>query len=153
MLELIDKTEAELAEWIPDMMAGYVESRVLAGERREAASAAAASQQAELFPDGMPAEGQHVMSLVLDGAVVGVLWMGRPLGGGDDTWYVFYVEIDESHRGRGLGRQAMEAAEAWSSERGGRRIGLNVFGYNTMARSLYDSLGYQVMATSMYKDL
>ena len=37
--------------------------------------------------------------------------------------------------------------------RGGTRVGLNVFGPNAVARALYDSLGYRVMATAMYKDL
>ncbi len=153
MLELVDKSPEELSHWIPAMFAGYVEQRIGAGESRENAWTASAAQQEQLFPGGVPADGQHVMSLVLDGVAVGVLWMGRPLGGSEDTWYVFYVEIDEAHRGQGLGRQAMEAAETWTAEHGGQRIGLNVFGPNTVARSLYDSLGYQVMATSMYKDL
>jgi len=153
VLELVHKQPDELAHWVPAMFAGYVEERIGAGESRESAWAAAGAQQEQLFPGGVPAEGQHVMNLVLDGAAVGVLWMGRPLGGGEETWYVFYVEIDEVHRGRGLGREAMVAAEGWASSHGGSRIALNVFGPNTVARALYDSLGYRVLATGMYKDL
>ena len=47
----------------------------------------------------------------------------------------------------------MEAAEEWTRERGGTRVALNVFGPNLVARSLYDSLGYEVLATSMFKDI
>jgi ribosomal protein S18 acetylase RimI-like enzyme len=91
---------------------------------------------------------------VLDGdEVVGTLWMGKPFGNLESTWFVFYVEIDEAHRGRGLGRAAMQAAEDWTKEHDGTRVALNVFGPNVVARSLYDSLGYQVMATAMFKDL
>ena len=79
--------------------------------------------------------------------------MGRPLSGPPGTWFVFDVEIDEAHRGRGLGREAMRLAEEWTRARGGTRVGLNVFGPNTVARTLYDSLGYRVMAIAMYKDL
>lgn len=153
MLELVDKSPEELSHWVPAMFAQYVEQRMGAGESRENAWAASAAQQEQLFPGGVPAEGQHVMSLVLDGEPIGALWMGRPLGGSEDTWYVFYVEVDEAHRGKGLGRQAMQAAEAWTVEHGGQRIALNVFGQNVVARGLYDSLGFQVMATSMFKDL
>jgi ribosomal protein S18 acetylase RimI-like enzyme len=153
VLELVYKQPDELAHWVPAMFAGYVEERIGAGESRESAWAAASAQQEQLFPAGMPAEGQHVMNLVLDGGAVGVLWMGRPLGGDEETWYVFYVEIDEVHRGLGLGREAMVAAEGWASSHGGSRIALNVFGSNTVARALYDSLGYRVLATGMYKDL
>jgi GNAT superfamily N-acetyltransferase len=66
---------------------------------------------------------------------------------------VFFVQIDEAHRGKGLGRATMFAAEEWTHARGGNRIGLSVFGPNTVARSLYDSLGYEAIAISMYKDL
>jgi ribosomal protein S18 acetylase RimI-like enzyme len=153
VLELVYKEPDELARWVPAMFAGYVEERIGAGESRESAWAAAGAQQEQLFPGGVPAEGQHVMNLMLDGVAVGVLWMGRPLGGEEETWFVFYVEIDDAHRGQGLGRDAMLAAERWASANGGSRIALNVFGPNTVARSLYDSLGYRVLATGMYKEL
>jgi ribosomal protein S18 acetylase RimI-like enzyme len=35
----------------------------------------------------------------------------------------------------------------------GTRLGLNVFGTNTIAWRLYESLDYQAMSISMYKDL
>jgi ribosomal protein S18 acetylase RimI-like enzyme len=153
MLELVDKSPDDIVHWVPAMFASYVEERVGAGESRESAWGAASTQQEQLFPGGVPAKGQHVMNLVLDGQAVGVLWIGRPLGASADTWFVFYVEVDEAHRGQGLGKDAMLAAERWATEHGGSRIALNVFGPNTVARSLYDSLGYQVLATGMYKDL
>jgi GNAT superfamily N-acetyltransferase len=153
VLELVNKEPDDLARWVPAIYAGYVDERIGAGEGREAAWTAAAAQREQLFPGGSPAEGQHVMNLVLDGAEVGVLWIGRPLGGQEGVWFVFYVEIDDNHRGQGLGRDAMIAAERWATEHGGSRIELNVFGPNTVARSLYESLGYQVLATGMYKDL
>jgi len=146
-------TEDELAAWIPMTLAGYIEQRVEAGEPREQAEAQGTAQFAELFPEGRPAEGQHAMSVVEDGEVVGCLWMGRPLSGDQSTWYVFYVEVDPTRRGEGLGRRTMQAAEAWSRDHGGTRIALNVFGHNVVARSLYDSLGYGVVATQMRKEL
>lgn len=153
MITLRAMTPAEVTAVIPRIMDGYVEERIGAGEDPEGARANSAEQRAILFPDDRPADGQHLMH-VLDGDdVVGLLWMGRPLSGVASTWYVFFVEVNPDQRGRGYGRAAMEAAEAWTRERGGTRVGLNVFGPNVVARSLYDTLGYQVMATSMYKDL
>jgi len=43
--------------------------------------------------------------------------------------------------------------EAAAKQRGATAIGLNVFGYNTGAKELYDSLGYRVTATQMKKPL
>lgn len=153
VIELVEKTESEIAEWLPAMKAHYVEERVAAGEPREQATASSDHQFAILVPDGRPAEGQHVMNAVRDGEAVGQLWTGRPFGSDPEMWFVFFVEVDPQHRGKGLGREIMLAAEAWTRANGGRKIGLNVFGPNAVARSLYDSLGYEVMATNMVKDL
>jgi GNAT superfamily N-acetyltransferase len=122
--------------------------RMKAGESSEVAHRTSDMQFAELFPNGSPAEGQHD-----EDEVVGTLWMGRPFSGDATTWFVFDIEISEAARGRGLGRAAMVAAEEWTREHGGTRVALNVFGPNVIARTLYDSLGYEVQATSMFKDV
>lgn len=153
MVTLREMSPAEVAAVLPGIFEGYVEDRVDAGEDPADARLTATSQRATLFPDDAPAEGQHLMH-VLDGdQVVGLLWMGRPFSGPAATWFVFFVRVDEALRGRGYGRAAMYAAEDWTRERGGTRVALNVFGPNVTARALYDSLGYQVLATAMYKDL
>jgi ribosomal protein S18 acetylase RimI-like enzyme len=146
-------TPNDVAVVVPRIMDGYVEDRIAAGEDPEGARATSLAQRELLFPGGLPAPGQHLMHVVDADQVVGLLWMGRPLSGPESTWFVFFVEVDEARRGRGYGRATMEAAEAWTRDRGGTRVGLNVFGPNVVARSLYDSLGYQVMATAMFKDL
>ena len=63
------------------------------------------------------------------------------------------MQIDEARRGEGLGRAAMLAAEQVAREAGWSALGLNVFGHNPRARGLYDSLGYEVAATTMAKPL
>jgi ribosomal protein S18 acetylase RimI-like enzyme len=56
-------------------------------------------------------------------------------------------------RGRGFGRAAMVLAEQEARRGGARRLGLNVFGTNTVARSLYESLGYEITELQMSKEL
>ena len=85
-----------------------------------------------------------------DGIVVGVLWIG-PFTEGSDAWWVWDVEIDEQHRGAGHGRGAMQLAEEEAARHGAATLGLNVFGYNTAARRLYASLGYETTAVQMRK--
>jgi GNAT superfamily N-acetyltransferase len=138
---------------MPSKLKEYVAERVKAGEDSDVATKMADAQFSELFPQGSPADGQFVMNVVADEEAVGTLWMGRPFSGEAGTWFVFDIEISKDSRGRGFGREAMEAAEAWTRDQGGTRIALNVFGPNLTARSLYDSLGYEVLATSMFKDL
>jgi len=144
MVKLELKSSEELATWLPHLFEHYVAERIKAGENPDVA---------KKLSDGRPADGQHVMNVITDEESVGTLWMGRPLSGDADTWYIFDIEIAKDMRGRGFGRAAMEAAEEWTRERGGTRVALNVFGPNLTARALYDSLGYEVLATSMFKDI
>ena len=51
------------------------------------------------------------------------------------------------------GREAMLLAEGEARSHGMTSLGLNVHGQNKVARSLYDSLGYDVMAQQMKKPL
>jgi len=138
---------------MPDMREHYIAERIKAGENAEDARTMSDSQFAELFPNGNPADGQFVMNVLEDEEIVGTLWMGRPFSGDDVTWFIFDIEIVKDMRGRGVGRAAMQAAEEWTRERGGTRVALHVFGPNLTARSLYDSLGYEVLETSMFKDI
>ena len=84
---------------------------------------------------------------------VGTLWLAVP-GPDDPTMaWVYDIEIEPAYRGRGYGRAAMLLAEAEARARGMASIGLNVHGQNTVARSLYDSLGYATTALQMKKAL
>ena len=47
----------------------------------------------------------------------------------------------------------MLLAEDQVKTMGGRELGLNVFGFNTVARGLYESLGYETVAIRMSKRL
>ncbi|MDN3905792.1 GNAT family N-acetyltransferase [Arthrobacter sp. YD2] len=68
-----------------------------------------------------------------------------------DAWWVSDIEIHEDHRGKGYGRAAMQLAEVAAAEQGAATLGLNVFGYNTVARDLYESLGYETVSMQMRK--
>jgi ribosomal protein S18 acetylase RimI-like enzyme len=141
-----------LADWIEASHRHYLESRMLAGESREVAAERAAASRRENFPDGRPLDTHLVLDVWSDDTVVGHLWLGPFPAGGTD-WWVFDIEIDEPHRRRGYARRALELGEEAARGRGATTIGLNVFGYNTGAKELYDSLGYAVTATQMKKPL
>ncbi len=86
-----------------------------------------------------------------EGERVGTLWCGRARSDGRPALWVYAIEIDPGHRGRGYGRAAMELAEEQARRLGIPRIALNVFGCNHTARSLYRSLGYAEDAVWMSK--
>ena len=68
-----------------------------------------------------------------------------------DSLWVYDIEIDPEHRGRGLGRDAMRLAEEEARRLGRQRIKLNVFARNAVARALYLSLGFEEMSIQMSK--
>ncbi|HQU25955.1 MAG TPA: GNAT family N-acetyltransferase [Acidimicrobiales bacterium] len=153
--ELREMSAERLGEWLPGMWVGYRASIVAAGYSEEAADANVARNRAALTSGEGLAEGNHVFDVLVEGRPVGVVWIARSSGGagGGAEYYVYDVEVDEAERGRGYGRLAMELVEAWVRAAGGSRIGLNVWGNNAVARSLYTSLGYRELAVSMAKDL
>jgi ribosomal protein S18 acetylase RimI-like enzyme len=158
-----------LGPWIARSQAEYERSRLASGEPAAIAAEAARASFEQNFPGGRPAPGHLVHDVVVTasdgdgegagdgdgpgedgGTVVGVLWIG-PFAEGSDAWWVWDVEIDEQHRGAGHGRAAMQLAEEEAARHGAATLGLNVFGYNTAARALYESLGYETTAVQMRK--
>ena len=103
--------------------------------------------------DAAAPDGSWVLR-VLDpeGEALGWLWLG-PDPYRDDGVFVYDIEIDAAHQGRGLGRATMLAAEDIAREAGLQHIGLNVFGWNTRAEGLYRSLGYTSESTQLSKPL
>ncbi len=112
---------------------------------RAEADAYAAEQLAGLLPQGVATPGQHLWEL--HGAhdtLVGHLWLAVHDREGARVGYLFDIELLADARGRGLGRAAMAAAEDAARDLDARSLRLNVFGHNTVARALYERLGYDV---------
>jgi ribosomal protein S18 acetylase RimI-like enzyme len=84
-----------------------------------------------------------------EGTAVGTLWTGPR----DGKAFVYKVEADARHRGRGHGRTLMLLAEAQGVAAGLPTIRLNVFEGNTPAERLYESLGYETVTYHLYKNL
>lgn len=150
-VRLVPKTDAETAEWLPVAMAAYEAARRSAGDSAEQAITARRASQEQFFPDDRLVDGHLLFTVEADGEDAGWLWIG-PMADATD-WYVWDVAIHETHRGRGLGRRAMELAEEVAREHGAANLRLNVFAYNEPAIRLYTSLGYAVGAMHMGKSL
>jgi ribosomal protein S18 acetylase RimI-like enzyme len=153
-LRLRPATQAEFDEWLPRQEAGYAEMIIASGSMPPAEARAKARQDTHrIWSAGLGTPGQLVFRVLAAEEPVGWLWLGVP--GPDDAAmaWVYDVEVDESHRGRGYGREAMLLAEREALARGMTSIGLNVHGQNRVAISLYDSLGYTVTAQQMKKPL
>ncbi|MFI8305835.1 GNAT family N-acetyltransferase [Streptomyces sp. NPDC085927] len=142
-------TEAEFGPWSVRSEAEYARDWIERGVPETEARAKAAKDHAALLPDGRDSEGMLLSVLEHGDTPVGTLWLAVRA----DQAYVFDVEADAAHRGRGHGRSLMLLAEAQSIAAGKRAIGLNVFAGNTPAERLYASLGYRTRRYAMYKHL
>ena len=121
---------------------------------REQAQRKAERDSASLFPNGLESPGIWVYVLEdADAQALGNLTLGERDSDGRKVMFVYDVVVDELHRGRGLGRAALELVEEEARRRGLSRIELNVFGGNAVARSLYRALGYDELAVYMGKDV
>jgi ribosomal protein S18 acetylase RimI-like enzyme len=73
-----------------------------------------------------------------DGRLLATAMVGHD---GHRGW-VYYLAIDATVQGQGLGRQMMQACEAWASSRGIPKIQLMVRATNKGALGFYEHLGY-----------
>jgi ribosomal protein S18 acetylase RimI-like enzyme len=95
-----------------------------------------------------------VFAAEVDGEVIGHLWLSvhSPEDVTGQGW-IFDIEVDDAHRGQGLGRQLMLAALDKAKALGCTSIKLNVFGGNDVAIRLYQSLGFRTAQMQMTKQL
>jgi ribosomal protein S18 acetylase RimI-like enzyme len=73
-----------------------------------------------------------------DDGLLGTAMVGHD---GHRGW-VYYLAVDAAQRGRGLGRQMMEACEDWVRSRGIPKIQLMVRATNRGTIGFYEHLGY-----------
>ncbi|MEU0739581.1 GNAT family N-acetyltransferase [Streptomyces sp. NPDC006134] len=132
-------TWAEFEVWHAEDAERFVRAWTERGVPEAAASAKARRDHEMLLPQGPDTEDMLFSVLEHEGARVGVLWLALR----EDSAWVFGVETDPAHRGRGHGRTLMRLAEAQAITAGRRALGLNVFAGNTPAERLYESLGYE----------
>jgi ribosomal protein S18 acetylase RimI-like enzyme len=142
-------TPAEFDAWQEYGKEAYAQSWISRGVPEAEARAKAERDHAVLLPDGLATEGMLLSVLEHEGTRVGMLWVGEREGMG----FVYDVETDEAHRGRGHGRTLMLLAEAQAVVAGRTSILLNVFAGNTPAERLYESLGYGTITYHLYKEL
>ena len=151
-------TSAEYDAWVPGAIAAYAADHVRAGSKQPDTALESATKEFEtLLPNGVDTTEHHLLIGVDGDQTVGILWLnipqGIPQGGGRVRSFVYDIEVDESKRGKGYGRAIMLAAEDYSRDHGASVIRLHVFGENTVARRLYESLGYEPTNISMSKPL
>ncbi len=124
--------------------AAFAEDLVASGRyTADDARAESQRQMALELPDGVDSPGQQLFTASVDGAEVGILWLGVRTRAGSPHVFILDIEVGPDHRRRGYGRGIMLAAEREARRLGADSIGLHVFGFNAGAIRLYEGLGFR----------
>jgi GNAT superfamily N-acetyltransferase len=127
----------------------YAEELIQSGVAEAKAKQDAKEGYEHTMPGGVLAPDNFVFDVVHNNEPVGIVWLVKQV----NDWFIYDIDITESRRGQGLGRQTMKAIEIYVRENGGTSIGLSVFGFNEVARKLYLSEGYETTRYQMKKSL
>ena len=141
----------EFPAWRATFVAGWAEDlRATTGAGEDAARRLAEAGTDAALPQGPATPGQLLLAIVAGERDVGALWLS--LGDAGHA-HISDIAVDAPHRGRGVGRRALELAEDEARRAGATTIGLNVFAHNPRARALYERLGFRQVSTAMAKRL
>lgn len=153
---LREMTDDEYGRWQQAIAEDYAAQQVAAGRwAAEGALERAHAENTELLPQGLDTPRMLILQAVDEAdAPLGRAWIAldHPRGT-PDCAFLYDIEIDEPHRGRGFGRQLLAAVERAAREAGANRLELNVFGGNERAIGLYASSGYDLVTQQMRKQL
>ena len=158
-VHLVPMSPARFPAWLERSRGEYERDLIVTGESEEDARRHSAESMENVFPSGGSTPHNADFDLIDEfDRAVGYLWVGRGGSGGDSSgddasWWIWDVLVDEEHRGRGFGREAMRLAEEYARSQGAKTLGLSVFAFNAAARGLYDSLGYEPVSVKMRKTL
>ena len=156
-LRMRPMTVQEFAEWRePQILEYAAEMARNAGRTTDELMDRSEKEFYELLPQGVDTPGHRILVAddVTTGERIGWLWIAeRDSDSGGKVAWIYDIVVDEALRGKGYGRALMAQAEIQAKEMGLGRIALNVFGDNSVARSLYETSGYRETARQMAKDL
>jgi len=90
-----------------------------------------------------------------EGKVLGMVGLRIERSYGSDDSYVQIRDfvVGSEHRGKGVGRTLLSAAEDWARRRGARDVMLTTHKRRTDAHRFYRSMGYEATGYRFYKAL
>jgi len=152
-LKLIPKNEQEKEQFLEKTTIDYAEGLAKANDLTAEKALEISKKQIEraLNPEKDTVQ-THVVSVVDEMTQeVGGIWF--TINTENKKAYIYQILIEEVHRGKGYGKAAMHELHEFCKKENIEKIGLSVFGWNTLAFELYKKLGYEMVQTSMRKNL
>src|SRR5688500_5774065 len=120
-------TGADFRRYMETAVEDYAQSHLKSGDcEPDEALALAKADYDSLLPEGLSTPGQHLLSIYANEATapIGMLWFELKERRGKRSAYIYDFVIAPEHRGKGFGKESLQAFEAVVREMGARRIGL-----------------------------
>jgi len=154
-LKLRAMTDVEFDAWNLHSRLNYAAEKEKEGLSAEDARNESEKSFARYLPNGKNTPDHYIYAVYLDDQekVVGHLWWGMQNHGSKKIPWIFDIELNPIYRGKGFGRATMELAQGDVRAKGFDQLGLHVFGHNKVARSLYESMGFEAKNIVMNKKL
>lgn len=148
-VRLVSMSEEDRQAFLERQAVDYAESKSKAGIWKPEESLEQSRAEIRRTVGETPEAGGHRFFHGVDasGHRVGATWYG-PIPGREDipgARWLFQIIVEEGLRGRGYGRAMLAAAEDLLRREGWSALHLNVFAFNEVAYSLYESSGYQAV--------
>lgn len=143
MLHIKPMTQEKFDQYKEWSVADYAEDLIKSGiATKENAFRESIDEFAEILPNGMQTIDSFLYMIVnMEGEEIGLIWYGRDCRS-ENTAFVFDFLINPEHRRKGFGTEALRLVEEEAKAGGYKKIGLNVFKFNTAAYALYQKMGY-----------
>lgn len=149
MIALRPMSQERHDKWASTLWQVYYQELIRAGFSEEYARENSAEDPNNSIEFGKLQPGSFVLEAVYQDQAIGVVWLVQK----NTEWWIYDIEVDDVHRGEGLGRATLRAIERFASEQGGEKLNLSVFGFNKVARNLYESEGFNTVRIHMSKPL
>lgn len=156
MVTLKLMTDAIYEPYMERLTVEYGKEKAKAGNWSEEEALEKSRQEtAELLPQGKETPGHYLFSVHNEAdEQVGILWIAERPKGTEKMVWIFDIEVKEEHRRKGYARAIFTELEKYVRDTLGlNRIELHVFGHNTGAIALYQSLGFETMNIVMGKTI
>ena len=153
MFRLEPMDEAQYVTWRAASQKGYASEKVKAGNwKAEEAERLSAEAFDALLPRGRESAGHELRAMRNDADEwVGHAWFTIEDREQGRVVFIYDIEVYEAYRRRGYARAALDAIDDYAREQGCMGVMLHVFGYNTAARELYRSQGFEETNVMMLK--
>lgn len=149
MITLRPMSKQRHDHWAGTLWQVYYQELIRAGYSEEYARENSAEDPNNSIEYGKLQPGNIVLEAVYQDEAIGNVWLVQK----DSEWWIYDIEVDDNHRGEGLGRATLRAIEKYVREQGGEKLNLSVFGFNKVARNLYESEGFNTVRIQMSKPL